>query len=263
MSTPEPIDPGLPRRVEGLSPRVPLDVDVFRIANPAGTINVPLTDPYEVLPDPAAPWYDTEPPGTYTTDIPENPTRKAATMSGETTITVIGNLTADPELRHTPVSGGFGKTGGTPVANFTIASTPRSFDTATNSWKDGDTLFLRATAWRDAAEHAAASLTKGSRVIASGVLKPRSYETKTGEKRTVIELEIEEIGISLRFGPATASRTGNSLQPSARDDHDTSRPGDAPEANPGGYAADDPWFGKDANPAGWAGQPDAAAEPSF
>ena len=102
-------------------------------------------------------------------------------MAGETVITVVGNLTADPELRYTQ--------NGLAVANFTIASTPRSFDRASNDWKDGDALFLRASVWREFAEHVAGSLTKGSRVIATGRLKQRSYETKEGEKRTSIELE--------------------------------------------------------------------------
>ena len=110
-------------------------------------------------------------------------------MSGETTLTVIGNLTSDPELRFTPA--------GSPVANFTIASTPRTFDSQSREWKDGETLYLRSTVWREAAEHAASSLTKGSRVVATGRLKPRTYETKAGEKRTVIEFEIDEIGMSL------------------------------------------------------------------
>ncbi|MDQ0867449.1 single-stranded DNA-binding protein [Arthrobacter globiformis] len=118
-------------------------------------------------------------------------------MSGEITITVTGNLTADPQLHHTAA--------GAAVANFTIASTPRTYDTQTGEWKDGDTLFLRATVWREAAENAAASLAKGSRVVATGVLKSRTYETTAGEKRTVIELEVEEIGLSLRYIAATAS----------------------------------------------------------
>jgi small subunit ribosomal protein S6 len=105
-------------------------------------------------------------------------------MAGETIITVVGNLTADPELRYTQ--------NGLPVANFTIASTPRNFDRATSEWKDGEALFLRASVWREFAEHVAGSLTKGSRVIATGRLKQRSYETKEGEKRTSIELEIDE-----------------------------------------------------------------------
>ena len=117
-------------------------------------------------------------------------------MAGETTLTVIGNLTADPELRFTP--------SGSAVANFTIASTPRTFDRKANEWKDGDTLFLRCSVWREAAENVAESLTKGTRVIAGGELKPRSYETKEGEKRNVMEFEVEEIGLSLRYATAKA-----------------------------------------------------------
>lgn len=115
-------------------------------------------------------------------------------MAGETTITVIGNLTNDPELRFTP--------SGSAVANFTIASTPRTFDRQSNEWKDGETLFLRASVWREAAENVVESLVKGSSVIAQGRLKSRSYETKEGEKRTVIELEVDEIGPSLRYAMA-------------------------------------------------------------
>jgi single-strand DNA-binding protein len=123
-------------------------------------------------------------------------------MAGETVITVVGNLTADPELRYTQ--------GGLAVANFTIASTPRSFDRASNEWKDGEALFLRASVWREFAEHVAGSLTKGSRVIASGRLKQRSYETKEGEKRTTMELEIDEIGPSLRYATASLTRAQSS-----------------------------------------------------
>ena len=123
-------------------------------------------------------------------------------MAGETTITVIGNLTNDPELRFTP--------SGSAVANFTIASTPRTFDRQSNEWKDGETLFLRASVWREAAENVAESLTKGMRVIVNGRLKSRSYETKEGEKRTVIELEVDEIGPSLRYANAKVNRTQRS-----------------------------------------------------
>jgi single-strand DNA-binding protein len=123
-------------------------------------------------------------------------------MAGETTITVIGNLTNDPELRFTP--------SGSAVANFTIASTPRTFDRQSNEWKDGETLVLRAAVWREAAENVAESLTKGMRVIVSGRLKSRSYDTKEGEKRTVIELEVDEIGPSLRYANAKVNRTQRS-----------------------------------------------------
>jgi single-strand DNA-binding protein len=119
-------------------------------------------------------------------------------MAGETTITVIGNLTTDPELRFTP--------SGSAVANFTIASTPRTFDRQANEWKDGETLFLRAGVWREAAENVAESLTKGMRVIVSGRLKSRSYETKEGEKRTIMELEVDEIGPSLKTATAKVTR---------------------------------------------------------
>ena len=120
-------------------------------------------------------------------------------MAGETIITVVGNLTADPELRYTQ--------SGLAVANFTIASTPRAFDRASNDWKDGEALFMRASVWREFAEHVASSLTKGSRVVAHGRLKQRSYETKEGEKRTAIELEVDEIGPSLRYATAQVTRS--------------------------------------------------------
>jgi single-strand DNA-binding protein len=119
-------------------------------------------------------------------------------MAGETIITVVGNLTADPELRYTQ--------NGLAVANFTIASTPRTFDRQANEWKDGEALFLRASVWREFAEHVSQSLSKGSRVIAQGRLKQRSFETQQGEKRTVIELEVDEIGPSLRYATAQVTR---------------------------------------------------------
>jgi single-strand DNA-binding protein len=119
-------------------------------------------------------------------------------MAGDTITTVVGNLTADPELKFTP--------SGAAVANFTIASTPRAFDRDSNEWKDGDTLFLRCSIWREAAENVAESLTKGVRVIAQGRLVQRSYETTEGEKRTVYELQVDEIGPSLRYATATVTR---------------------------------------------------------
>lgn len=119
-------------------------------------------------------------------------------MAGETVITVIGNLTADPELRFTSA--------GVAVANFTVASTPRTFDRNSNEWKDGEALFLRCSIWRQAAENVAESLTRGSRVIVSGRLKQRSFETREGDKRTVIELEVDEIGPSLRYATAKVNR---------------------------------------------------------
>jgi len=120
-------------------------------------------------------------------------------MSGETVITVIGNLTGDPELRFTP--------SGAAVANFTVASTPRTFDRQSNEWKDGDTLFLRCSIWREAAESVAESLTKGTRVIVTGRLVQRSYETREGEKRTVYELQVDEVGPSLRYATAKVNKT--------------------------------------------------------
>src|SRR5699024_10845638 len=115
-------------------------------------------------------------------------------MAGETIITVVGNLTADPELRFTPA--------GAAVANFTVASTPRNFDRQTNEWRDGETLFLRCSIWRDAAENVAESLTKGMRVIVQGRLVQRSFETREGERRTVVELQVDEIGPSMRYATA-------------------------------------------------------------
>lgn len=120
-------------------------------------------------------------------------------MAGDTVITIIGNLTADPELRFTP--------SGAAVANFTVASTPRTFDRQSNEWKDGETLFMRCSVWRDAAENVAESLQRGMRVIVAGRLKSRSYETKEGEKRTVVEMDVDEIGPSLRSATAKVNKT--------------------------------------------------------
>ncbi|RLZ03794.1 single-stranded DNA-binding protein [Kocuria tytonicola] len=119
-------------------------------------------------------------------------------MAGDTVITVIGNLTADPELRFTP--------SGAAVANFTVASTPRAFDRQSNEWKDQETLFMRCSVWREAAENVAESLTKGTRVIVQGRLKARSYETKEGERRTSTELEVDEIGPSMKYATAKINR---------------------------------------------------------
>lgn len=155
-------------------------------------------------------------------------------MAGDTVITVVGNLTADPELRFTA--------SGAAVANFTVASTPRTFDRASGEWKDGEALFLRCNIWRQAAENVAESLTKGSRVIVSGRLKQRSFDTKEGEKRTVIELEVDEIGPSLRYATAKVqkmSRSGGSgggFGSSAGGGGGNS----AGAPSQGGYA-DDPW----------------------
>jgi single-strand DNA-binding protein len=144
-------------------------------------------------------------------------------MAGETPITVIGNLTADPELRFTP--------SGAAVANFTVASTPRTFDRQTNEWKDGEALFLNCSVWRQAAENAAESLVRGMRVIVSGRLKARSYETREGEKRTVFEIDVDEVGPSLRYATAKVSKTSRS----------GSGGGGGGGASYGGGGGDDPW----------------------
>jgi len=126
-------------------------------------------------------------------------------MAGETVITVVGNLTADPELRYTQ--------NGLAVANFTIASTPRVFNKQTNEWDDGEALFLRSSVWREFAEHVAGSLTKGARVVAQGRLKQRSYQTKEGETRVTTEFEVDEIGPSLRYATASVMRAQSDRQP--------------------------------------------------
>ncbi len=139
-------------------------------------------------------------------------------MAGETPITVIGNLTADPELRFTP--------SGAAVANFTVASTPRTFDRQTNEWKDGEALFLNCSVWRQAAENAAESLQRGMRVIVSGRLKARSFETREGEKRTVFEIDVDEVGPSLKYATAKVTKTSRS---------------GASQGGGGGFGGDDPW----------------------
>lgn len=166
-------------------------------------------------------------------------------MAGETVITVIGNLTADPELRFTP--------SGAAVANFTIASTPRTFDRQSNEWKDGDTLFLRCSVWKEAAENASETLTKGMRVIAQGRLKSRSYENKEGQKVNVTELEVDEIGPSLKYASAKVTRAqkgaggqssggGFGSQPSAPPVSNGSWTPDQGQSNGGwGAPAADPW----------------------
>ncbi len=123
-------------------------------------------------------------------------------MAGETVITVVGNLVDDPELRFTP--------SGAAVANFRIASTPRTFDRQSNEWKDGEALFLSCSVWRQAAENVAESLQKGMRVVVQGRLKQRSYETREGEKRTVVELDVEEVGPSLKYATAKVARVQRS-----------------------------------------------------
>lgn len=147
-------------------------------------------------------------------------------MTGETVITVIGNLTGDPELRFTP--------SGAAVANFTVASTPRTFDRQSNEFKDGDTLFMRCSIWREAAENVAESLTKGTRVIVTGRLHQRSYETREGEKRTVVELQVDEVGPSLRYASAKITRTQRSQSSGGGSGYRDHQQG-------GAGSADDPW----------------------
>ena len=158
-------------------------------------------------------------------------------MAGETVITVVGNLTADPELRFTP--------SGAAVANFTVASTPRTFDRASNEWKDGDALFMRCSVWRQAAENVAESLTRGARVVVTGRLKQRSYETKEGEKRTVVELEVDEIGPSLRYATAKINKTARGCGGGFGGPGGSSGPSDDPWSTPaggGGDFSDEPPF---------------------
>jgi single-strand DNA-binding protein len=165
-------------------------------------------------------------------------------MAGETVITVVGNVTDDPELRFTP--------GGAAVANFTVASTPRTFDRQTNEWKDSDTLFLRCSVWRQAAENVAESLQRGTRVIVQGRLKQRSYETREGEKRTVVELEVDEVGPSLRFATAKVAKTTRG-----------SGGGGGGGLGGGNAPADDPWAAPPASGGGGEGGAGGAAGGGF
>ncbi|HEV7825935.1 MAG TPA: single-stranded DNA-binding protein [Mycobacteriales bacterium] len=174
-------------------------------------------------------------------------------MAGDTVITVIGNLTDDPELRFTP--------SGAAVANFTIASTPRTLDKQTNEWKDGDALFLRCSIWRQAAENVAETLTRGARVIAQGRLVQRSYETREGEKRTVVELQVDEIGPSLRYATAKVSKTsrGGGGGGGGGFGGSGSNSNSGGGRSSGGAGADDPWAS--AAPAG--GGSSFSDEPPF
>ncbi|HHY07914.1 MAG: single-stranded DNA-binding protein [Lawsonella sp.] len=151
-------------------------------------------------------------------------------MAGETTITVVGNLTADPELRFTP--------SGAAVANFTVASTPRRYNSQSGQWEDGDPLFLRCSIWRDYAEHVAESLTRGTHVIVQGRLKQRSFETRDGEKRTVVELDVDEIGPSLRYATAnvTKANRGGGNRSYGNSSGGNSAGGSAPAEDPWGSA---------------------------
>ncbi|RBQ17789.1 single-stranded DNA-binding protein [Spongiactinospora rosea] len=157
-------------------------------------------------------------------------------MSGETTITIVGNLTGDPELRFTAT--------GTAVAGFTIASSARTYNKSIEQWEDGEALFMRCSVWRDLAEHVAESLTRGTRVIASGRLRQRTYETSDGDHRTVVEMTVDEIGPSLRFAtakPQKATRTGGNGHASGTDDPwATATPANA--GTGGARQGDDPPF---------------------
>lgn len=162
-------------------------------------------------------------------------------MAGETVITIVGNLTADPELRTT-------RNGGT-VANFSIAATPRVFDKQSNQWVDGDALFLRCTAWRDMAEHCANSLAKGMRAIAQGRLQQRSYQAQDGSNRTVIELQVDEIGPSLKYATAQVQKMqsggyqgGNANGGGYQQPQQARQQSQAPADDPWGAPAGEPDF---------------------
>ena len=170
-------------------------------------------------------------------------------MAGDTQITVVGNLVDDPELRFTP--------SGAAVANFRIASTPRTFDKQSNEWKDGEALFLSCSVWRQAAENVAESLQKGMRVVVQGNLRSRQYETREGEKRTVFEIQVDEVGPSLKYATAKVTRTqrqggssygggqqggGQGGAPADNDPWATPQAGGAPQGGgSGGAPANDPW----------------------
>jgi single-strand DNA-binding protein len=172
-------------------------------------------------------------------------------VAGDTVITVVGNLTNDPELRFTP--------SGAAVANFTVASTPRTFDKNTNEWKDGEALFLRCSVWRQAAENVAESLQRGAAVIVQGRLKQRSYETKEGEKRTVYELDVDEVGPSLRWATAKvtkASRGGGSGGYGASGGQSSGGQSSGGQSRSTSSASDDPWASPPAGGGGgWSDEP--------
>jgi single-strand DNA-binding protein len=158
-------------------------------------------------------------------------------MAGDTVITVVGNLTGDPELRVTA-------NGAVPVANFTVASTPRVFDRGSGEWKDGEALFLRCSVWREAAENVAESLTKGMRVVVQGRLTQRSYDTREGERRTVVELQVDEVGPSLRYASAkvTKNQRGGGYG------------GGGGQGGQGGYGGGGGYGGQGAGQGGYGGQ---------
>lgn len=177
-------------------------------------------------------------------------------MAGETTITVIGNLTADPELRFTP--------SGAAVASFTIASTPRTFDRQSNEWKDGETLFLKANIWREVAENVAETLTKGNRVIVQGNLKARTYTTKEGEKRTVNELEVTEVGPSLRYASGKLTRNPRANQATSSSTEASGATQTSAQASAPAQPTSDPWATRPTTlPQSWPGDHDIPEEPPF
>jgi single-strand DNA-binding protein len=171
-------------------------------------------------------------------------------MSGETILTLVGNLTADPELRFTPA--------GAAVANFTVASTPRTFDKASGEWKDGDALFMRCNVWRQAAENVAESLVRGSRVVVQGRLKQRSFE-HDGQKRTVVEMEVDEVGPSLRYATAKVTRTQRSGGGGGGFGGGGGGGYSGGGSSGGGGQQDDPW----ATPTGGSGGAGYSDEPPF
>jgi single-strand DNA-binding protein len=174
-------------------------------------------------------------------------------MAGETIITVVGNLTDDPELRFTP--------SGAAVAKFRVASTPRTMDRTSNEWKDGEPLFLACTVWRQAAENVAESLQRGSRVVVQGRLKQRTYETREGEKRTVFELEVDEIGPSLRYATAKVQKMSRSSGGGGGFGASGGGAGGGTNGGGGGFS-DDPWAS--ATPAGGtAAAPSGRSSSSF
>jgi single-strand DNA-binding protein len=193
-------------------------------------------------------------------------------MAGDTVITIIGNLTADPELRFTP--------SGAAVANFTVASTPRQFDRTSSEWKDGETLFMRCSVWRDAAENVAESLQRGARVVVSGRLKSRSYETKEGEKRTVIEMDVDEVGPSLKYATAKVNKTQRGTGGGGFNGGGNGAPAGGggqnggSAAGSGSHSAEDPWAtgspaaantggGQSSGPQGGWGKGPSYDEPPF
>ena len=182
-------------------------------------------------------------------------------MAGETVITIIGNLVDDPELRFTP--------SGAAVANFRIASTPRTFDRQAGEWRDGETLFLSCSVWRQAAENVAESLQKGMRVVVHGRLKQRSFETREGEKRTVFELDVDEVGPSLRSATAKVTKTTRSGGGGGYGGGQGGPGGSGGSGGYGGSQDNDPWASQPAGGGGqggsdpWAGSGGSSDEPPF